>query len=124
MAQGRTIAVPPARPRPRGHVLVPARAPRPRSRTGREAPGGVKSSVFARGAVAKLPKGAWHCGTPQFTSAPDRLARRPRAERPRRPMFDNLSQRLGRVVKQLRGEARLTEANIQDALREVRLALL
>ncbi|MEO5699512.1 MAG: signal recognition particle protein [Casimicrobiaceae bacterium] len=39
-------------------------------------------------------------------------------------MFDNLTQRLGRVVKQLRGEARLTEANIQDALREVRLALL
>jgi signal recognition particle subunit SRP54 len=39
-------------------------------------------------------------------------------------MFDNLSQRLSRVVKQLRGEARLTEGNIQDALREVRLALL
>jgi len=39
-------------------------------------------------------------------------------------MFDSLSQRLSRVVKQLRGEARLTDANIQDALREVRLALL
>ena len=39
-------------------------------------------------------------------------------------MFDNLTQRLGRVVKQLRGEARLTEGNIQEALREVRLALL
>ena len=39
-------------------------------------------------------------------------------------MFDNLSQRLSRVVKELRGEARLTDANIQDALREVRLALL
>ena len=39
-------------------------------------------------------------------------------------MFDNLSQRLSRVVKQLRGEARLTDANIQEALREVRLALL
>ena len=39
-------------------------------------------------------------------------------------MFDNLSERLSRVVKQLRGEARLTDANIQDALREVRLALL
>ena len=39
-------------------------------------------------------------------------------------MFDNLSQRLSRVAKQLRGEARLTEANISDALREVRLALL
>ncbi len=39
-------------------------------------------------------------------------------------MLDNLSERLSRVVKQLRGEARLTDANIQDALREVRLALL
>ena len=39
-------------------------------------------------------------------------------------MLDNLSQRLSRVVRQLRGEARLTDANIQDALREVRLALL
>src|SRR5258706_10229553 len=39
-------------------------------------------------------------------------------------MFDNLTQRLGRAMKTLRGEARLTENNIQDALREVRLALL
>ena len=39
-------------------------------------------------------------------------------------MFENLSQRLGSVVKNLRGQGRLTEANIQDALREVRVALL
>jgi signal recognition particle subunit SRP54 len=39
-------------------------------------------------------------------------------------MFDNLSERLSLVVKRLRGEARLTDDNIQDALREVRLALL
>jgi len=39
-------------------------------------------------------------------------------------MFDTLTQRLSRVVKSLRGEARLTDANIADALREVRLALL
>ncbi len=39
-------------------------------------------------------------------------------------MLDNLTERLGRVMKALRGEARLTENNIQDALREVRLALL
>ena len=39
-------------------------------------------------------------------------------------MLDNLTQRLARVVKALRGEARLTEENIQEALREVRLALL
>ena len=39
-------------------------------------------------------------------------------------MFDNLTQRLSRVMKTLRGEARITEANVQDALREVRIALL
>lgn len=39
-------------------------------------------------------------------------------------MFDNLTQRLAGVVKNLRGQGRLTEDNIQDALREVRVALL
>ena len=39
-------------------------------------------------------------------------------------MLDNLTQRLARVMKNLRGEARLTESNITEALREVRLALL
>jgi signal recognition particle subunit SRP54 len=39
-------------------------------------------------------------------------------------MLDNLTQRLSGVIKQLRGQARLTESNIQDALREVRMALL
>jgi signal recognition particle subunit SRP54 len=39
-------------------------------------------------------------------------------------VFDNLTGRLSRVIKTLRGEARLTEANVQEALREVRMALL
>jgi signal recognition particle subunit SRP54 len=39
-------------------------------------------------------------------------------------MLDNLTERLERVVKALRGEARLTEDNIEATLREVRLALL
>jgi signal recognition particle subunit SRP54 len=39
-------------------------------------------------------------------------------------MLDNLTQRLGRVVKTLRGQARLTEDNIAEMLREVRMALL
>ena len=39
-------------------------------------------------------------------------------------MLDNLTQRLSGVIKTLRGQARLTEDNIQDALRAVRLALL
>ena len=39
-------------------------------------------------------------------------------------MLDNLTARLASIVKHIRGEARLTEANIQEALREVRVALL
>jgi signal recognition particle subunit SRP54 len=39
-------------------------------------------------------------------------------------MLDNLTGRLAQVVKTLRGQARLTEDNIADMLREVRMALL
>lgn len=39
-------------------------------------------------------------------------------------MFENLTQRLSDTVGKLRGQGRLTEDNIQDALREVRMALL
>lgn len=39
-------------------------------------------------------------------------------------MLDNLTSRLSSVIKTVRGHARLTETNIQDALREVRVALL
>jgi len=39
-------------------------------------------------------------------------------------MFDTLSEKLTRVFKDLRGQGRLTEENINDGLREVRLAML
>src|ERR1019366_2415538 len=39
-------------------------------------------------------------------------------------MFDNLSDKLQRVFKNLRGEGRLTADNMDTALREVRVALL
>ncbi|MFA5170916.1 MAG: signal recognition particle protein [Sulfuriferula sp.] len=39
-------------------------------------------------------------------------------------MLENLTTRLASVIKNIRGQARLTEDNIQDALREVRMALL
>ncbi|KFI05883.1 signal recognition particle protein [Massilia sp. BSC265] len=39
-------------------------------------------------------------------------------------MLDNLTQRLAKVVKTMRGAARLTEANTAEMLREVRMALL
>jgi len=39
-------------------------------------------------------------------------------------MFDNLSDKLQRVFKNLRGEGRLSAENMDTALREVRVALL
>lgn len=39
-------------------------------------------------------------------------------------MFDNLSDRLDGIFRKLTGQGRITERNIEDALREVRLALL
>jgi len=39
-------------------------------------------------------------------------------------MFETISERLGRVIKDLRGQGRLSEENILTALREVRMALL
>jgi signal recognition particle subunit SRP54 len=39
-------------------------------------------------------------------------------------MASTLSDRLGRLVKTMRGQARITESNVQDMLREVRMALL
>ena len=39
-------------------------------------------------------------------------------------MFDGLSDRLATTAQKLRGEGRLTEGNIQDALRDVRKALI
>ena len=39
-------------------------------------------------------------------------------------MFESLTERLGRTLKNLRGQGRLTEDNIKEALRDVRMALL
>jgi len=39
-------------------------------------------------------------------------------------MFESLSEKLSRTFKKLRGQGKLTEKNIQDALKEVRMALL
>jgi len=39
-------------------------------------------------------------------------------------MFENLTDRLGRTLNNLRGRGRLTEENIKDTMREVRMALL
>jgi len=39
-------------------------------------------------------------------------------------MLEQLTEKLARVVKTMRGQARLTEENMQEMLREVRLALL
>ncbi|MBL8246295.1 MAG: signal recognition particle receptor subunit alpha, partial [Rhodanobacteraceae bacterium] len=39
-------------------------------------------------------------------------------------MFENLQKRLTETVNRLRGRGRLSEENIREALREVRIALL
>jgi signal recognition particle subunit SRP54 len=39
-------------------------------------------------------------------------------------MFENLQDRFGRVLKNVRGQGRLTESNVKDTMREVRMALL
>jgi signal recognition particle subunit SRP54 len=39
-------------------------------------------------------------------------------------MFESLTERLARVVKDMRGLSRITEDNVKDTLREVRMALL
>ncbi|TDP83843.1 signal recognition particle subunit FFH/SRP54 (srp54) [Aquabacterium commune] len=39
-------------------------------------------------------------------------------------MASNLTERLSRLVKTMRGQSRITESNVQDMLREVRMALL
>ncbi|MGD9254868.1 MAG: signal recognition particle receptor subunit alpha, partial [Chromatiales bacterium] len=39
-------------------------------------------------------------------------------------MFKNLSDRLGQTLDRIRGQGRLTEDNIKDTLREIRMALL
>ena len=39
-------------------------------------------------------------------------------------MFETLTDRLSKTLAQLRGRGRLTDANISEALREVRMALL
>jgi signal recognition particle subunit SRP54 len=39
-------------------------------------------------------------------------------------MFENLQDRFGRVLKNIRGQGRLTDENIRDTMREVRMALL
>lgn len=39
-------------------------------------------------------------------------------------MFDNLTQRLNRTLKNISGKGRITEDNIKDTLRDVRTALL
>lgn len=39
-------------------------------------------------------------------------------------MFDSLSERLGGTLKKLRGQGRITEDNVKETLREVRMAML
>src|SRR5579884_1701166 len=56
---------------------------------------------------------------------PRRPSRRPPGRTVTPPlMFDNLTQRLTRTINNLRGRGRITEENVSEVLREVRIALL
>ena len=48
----------------------------------------------------------------------------PKLESPRYPMFDSLSERLGQALDAVRGSGRLTDDNIKETLRQIRMALL
>ena len=65
----------------------------------------------------------WHTSRPRFR-ARGACQANDKVSDARPPMLDNLTERLSGVIKSLRGQARLSESNIQDALREVRIALL
>ena len=39
-------------------------------------------------------------------------------------MFETLTQRLSQVLQRVKGKGRITEANIKDVAREIRVALL
>ena len=108
----------------------------------REQLGMEQYAVQRRAAPASLPapraagRPAWNAPrAPRVSSRSATRARRRGRSRRRElqcrardpvyhPMLDNLTSRLAKIVKTIRGEARLTEANVQDALREVRIALL
>ena len=49
---------------------------------------------------------------------------RARKQMPSQPMFESLTQRLSGTITRLRGRGRLSEENIREATREVRIALL
>src|SRR5215469_15862776 len=65
----------------------------------------------------------WKCSVPPDREASDQSFPRSVATR-FHLMFDTLSDRLENVFKKLKGQGRITERNIEEALREVRLALL
>src|SRR6185436_5416360 len=69
--------------------------------------------------------GSLYRGSARATfGAYNRSAARGEPRAARNPMFEMLSERLGKAVDALRGRGRLTEENIADTLRQVRMALL
>jgi signal recognition particle subunit SRP54 len=65
-------------------------------------------------------RGWWDCAA----CAPLSVRQRRPASTAIRAMATTLTDRLSKLVKTMRGQARITESNVQDMLREVRMALL
>src|ERR1700674_4800440 len=86
-------------------------------------PASVSSSATSPRSMRKL---TWSgCWRPRMGSPGARLpAGREDAIQIGSPMFESLSARLQSVAAGLRGKARVTEADLDAALRDIRLALL
>src|SRR5690606_6729903 len=88
--------------------------------------GNICKSKYCLFNLCPGPEPAGHSAQAQRTGA------LPRARYNRRPfsafrsarMFESLTQRLSGTLERLRGRGRLTESNISEAVREVRIALL
>src|SRR4051794_35368852 len=118
----------------RGSSAATAR-PRPRRRAAQARPKAARSP--REGTHRRTPPGAPWAGmhyTPHASVSPESAHRPPAFVRrpiltdvpgvPRPRMFDSLSDRLRKTLAGLTGRGRVTEADLEVAMREVRLALL
>src|SRR5690606_24244920 len=112
-----------------GHDRAPGPGPRTAGARGvpRLAGAGRGGAGAAADALRRRPGaagggGAWLNRRPALRRVPAIIAGR--FPNPASPMFESLTQRLSGTIERLRGRGRLTESNISEAVREVRIALL
>src|SRR5579862_9093851 len=118
------------------HVGARARlGPRPRAGVSRQLGGSARNggsgpnddrggAVRPRLSHARTVRDTWRVTLLTAGDGPDRDRVSAASGRLRPVMFDTLSDKLEQTVKRLRGHGRISERNIEDAVREVRVALL